>query len=412
VGEHHALGLALRLFAHRAHDRIGGVRRPVHQRLAIGRDIDGQARDLGFDRGARHRRGHPPQHARIKRLGDEVLGAILDGLAAVGRHHAVRHRLARQLGERAGRRRLHRLAHRAGSNVEGAAEDIGEAEHVVDLVGEVRPTGRHQRVGAGLHRVGIGDLGIGVGEREDDRTLGHGLEHRRGHHVGDREAHEHIGAHHRVGEGPPPIVGAREALFVAIEIGAAAVDDALGVDQGDVIAVEAQADEELDAGDGPGAGARDHQLDGGERLAGEIRGVEQPGAGDDRGAVLVIVEHRDAHPLAQLFFDLEAGGGGDVLEVDAAERRLQGSHEVHELVDVGLRDLEIEDVDIGELLEEAGLALHHRLARGGADVAQAEHGGAVGDDGDEVGASGVFPALFRIGGDLEAGLRDTGRIGE
>ena len=47
-------------------------------------------------------------------------------------------------------------------------------------------------------------------------------------------------------------------------------------------------------------------------------------------------------------------------------------------------ELEVEDVDVGELLEEDSLALHHRLAGERADVAEAEHGGAVGDDGDEV----------------------------
>ena len=47
-------------------------------------------------------------------------------------------------------------------------------------------------------------------------------------------------------------------------------------------------------------------------------------------------------------------------------------------------DLEVEDVEVGELLEEIAFALHHRLAGERADVAEAEHGGAVGDDGDEV----------------------------
>ena len=42
-------------------------------------------------------------------------------------------------------------------------------------------------------------------------------------------------------------------------------------------------------------------------------------------------------------------------------------------------DLDVEHVDAGELLEQDGLALHHRLAGQRADIAQAEHGGAVGD---------------------------------
>ena len=57
-----------------------------------------------------------------------------------------------------------------------------------------------------------------------------------------------------------------------------------------------------------------------------------------------------------------------------------------QLVRVGLGDLDVEHVDAREFLEQAGLAFHHRLAGQRADVAQAEHGGAVGDDRDEVAA--------------------------
>ena len=56
---------------------------------------------------------------------------------------------------------------------------------------------------------------------------------------------------------------------------------------------------------------------------GQVAGVDQAGRGDDRGAVLVVVEDRDVHPLAQRLLDDEAVGRGDVLEVDPAEARLE-----------------------------------------------------------------------------------------
>ena len=59
-------------------------------------------------------------------------------------------------------------------------------------------------------------------------------------------------------------------------------------------------------------------------------------------------------------------------------------------VDVLRVELEVEHVDVGELLEQAGLALHHRLAGERADVAEAEHRGAVGDDRDQVAARRVL----------------------
>ena len=54
-----------------------------------------------------------------------------------------------------------------------------------------------------------------------------------------------------------------------------------------------------------------------------------------------------------------------------------------------LGDLDVEHVDAGEFLEQDRLAFHHRLAGERADGAEAEHGGAVGEDGDEILARGV-----------------------
>src|SRR4029079_6976629 len=64
------------------------------------------------------------------------------------------------------------------------------------------------------------------------------------------------------------------------------------------------------------------------------------------------------------------------------------------------------------LLEQAGLALHDRLAGERPDVAQPQHGRALGDDRDQVAARGVLPG--KLGGrrDLQARLGDAGRIRE
>ena len=60
-----------------------------------------------------------------------------------------------------------------------------------------------------------------------------------------------------------------------------------------------------------------------ELAAGQVAGVDQARRGDDRGAVLVVVEDGDVHPLAQRLLDHEAVGRGNVLEVDSAEARLE-----------------------------------------------------------------------------------------
>ena len=114
----------------------------------------------------------------------------------------------------------------------------------------------------------------------------------------------------------------------------------------------------------------------------------------------------------ELLLDVEALGGLDVLEVDAAERRLEARHALDELVRVVLRDLDVEDVDVGEALEEDPLALHDRLAGEGADVAEAEDGRAVRDDGHEVPLARVLVGQVGVALDLEARLGDARRVGE
>ena len=124
-------------------------------------------------------------------------------------------------------------------------------------------------------------------------------------------------------------------------------------------------------------------------LADDLEAVEDRGADDDRGAVLVVVEDRDLHAAAQLALDVEALRRLDVLEVDAAEGRLERGDHLDQLVRIGLVDLDVEDVDAGELLEQDALAFHHRLGSERTDGAEPEHRGAVGDDADQVAARGV-----------------------
>ena len=115
----------------------------------------------------------------------------------------------------------------------------------------------------------------------------------------------------------------------------------------------------------------------------------RPAGGDDGGAVLVVVEDRNVHQLAQALLDDEAFRRLDVLEVDAAEGGPRIAHAVDELVDVLGVDLEVDAVDVGEALEQHRLAFHHRLGGERAEVAQAQHRGAVGDHRDEVALGGV-----------------------
>ena len=76
--------------------------------------------------------------------------------------------------------------------------------------------------------------------------------------------------------------------------------------------------------------------------AGQVQRVDQAGGGDDRGAVLVVMEDRDVHHLAQALLDDEAVRRLDVFQIDAAEGRAQEAHAVDELVDILGVDLEVD----------------------------------------------------------------------
>src|SRR3546814_14379300 len=67
-------------------------------------------------------------------------------------------------------------------------------------------------------------------------------------------------------------------------------------------------------------------LDRREVAPGQITGVDQPGGGDDRGAMLVVMEHRNVHAVLQRGFDAEAIGRGDNLQVYDAKARREPLH--------------------------------------------------------------------------------------
>ncbi len=127
--------------------------------------------------------------------------------------------------------------------------------------------------------------------------------------------------------------------------------------------------------------------------------------------MLIVVEDRDVEGRLQALLDLEALRGGDVLEVDPAEHGGQADHGLDDLVGVAHVEADREAVDAGELLEQERLALHHRQGRLRADVAEAEHGRAVGDDGDRVLLDGQVVHARRVGGDDVAHPGHTRRVG-
>ena len=188
----------------------------------------------------------------------------------------------------------------------------------------------------------------------------------------------------------------------------AAVDDAVDVGHDDVLrpGVEQQLE---DGGAGRTRAAHDepHVR---ELLADDAQRVAQGGERDDGGAVLVVVEDGDVELLAQPRLDLEAARRRDVLEVDAGEHRGDRLDGADDLLGVGGVEADREGVDVGEPLEQRRLALHDRQRRERADVAEPEHRGAVGDDGDGVALDRQAAGVLGVLGDRQADPGDARRV--
>src|ERR1019366_2176449 len=129
-------------------------------------------------------------------------------------------------------------------------------------------------------------------------------------------------------------------------------------------------------------------------------------------AALVIVEDRDLHRLFKRLLDIKALWRFDVFEVDAAEGGLQQLAGLDDLVGIMCIQFDVEHVDVSEPLEQDTFAFHDRLAGQGADVAQSQHGGAVGYHRHQIAFGGVLECILRVLLDLQAGIGDSRCVGE
>jgi len=124
------------------------------------------------------------------------------------------------------------------------------------------------------------------------------------------------------------------------------------------------------------------------------------------------MKHRNAHAGLEFFFNVEALGRFDVFQVDAAQGGFECGNDFNQFVGVALGQLDVKHVDAGKFLEQAAFALHHRLARQRANVAQTQHGGAVGDHADQIAAAGVVISQVRVGLNVQAGVGHARRVSQ
>src|SRR5699024_8774563 len=245
---------------------------------------------------------------------------------------------------------LHGVVDVPGPHRQGPLEQAGEAQYVVDLVGEVAAPGGDDPDAPGFGLVGH-DLGGGVGHGKDDGVFGHMAAHFSGQAAGLGEDDKDVRAIDGLGQAALDLAGVghfAQPVLVGFGAVAALVKDAELVHRDDVF----------------GPGGHQHLDDGGAGRAGSVQddvhilhlfahhpqSVDKGGGDHDGGAVLVVVKDRDVQLFFQSLLDLKALGALDVLQVDAAKGGGDGPAGRDDAGRVGGVDADGEGVHPAELL--------------------------------------------------------------
>ena len=138
-------------------------------------------------------------------------------------------------------------------------------------------------------------------------------------HPTGRQAQENIGTDDdlaqraRIG-----LLGELDLVFVH-QLGAPFIDHACQIGDKNVLARDAQLDEQAQAGQRRSTCARGHQLDLFGVFADHLQAIEQGCAHHNGRAMLVVMEDRNLHAVAQLALHIKTIRRFDVFEVDAAK---------------------------------------------------------------------------------------------
>ncbi len=124
--------------------------------------------------------------------------------------------------------------------------------------------------------------------------------------------------------------------------------------------------------------------------------------------MLVVVKHRNIHPLAELTLHVETFGCFDVFEHNAAEGGFERRNNIDELFRVSFVNFQIEGVDVGEFFHEDRFALHDGLRCQRTNGAQSQNSGAITDDRNQIASCGYLGGVKRVLNDVLTGMGNAG----
>ena len=275
----------------------------------------------------------------------------------------------------------------------------------------VRTPGRHDDVIADFHGRVVADFRFGIGQCEDDGIFGHPGNHGRLDQPAFAQSQEYVGTvHGRLERIEPAIVGV--PLLGGIKPFAPGVDVAFAVEHVHLVGGHAQLFVQVQTAHGRGSSAADNDADVLNGFLSQFQGIQQGSSRNDGRSVLVVMHDGNVQFGLQAAFNFKCLRGFDVFQVDAAKRRCNGLDGGDELLRIARVHFNVKHIDVGEYFKQHALPFHHRLARLGANVAQPEHRGAVGDHRDQIAFGCVVVDVLLVSCNGFAGLRHPRTVGQ
>ena len=186
--------------------------------------------------------------ARVKRLGNQVLRPESQLFAGIGGSHHLALLGLGQLGDGVHRRDFHLDRDGRGAGIQGATENIGKTQDVVDLVRVVGAAGGHHGVTAHCLDVFRGDFGIWVGQGKNDGVRCHLLNHGRFEHTTGGQPEKNVGVRNDVTQGSRFGFLGKDDFVLVHQLGTALVHHPCQVGDKNILARYAQLDQEAQAG--------------------------------------------------------------------------------------------------------------------------------------------------------------------
>ena len=383
------------------------------QLLAVSLPVgDGTARHstLHGRTGNRHR--HLGNETRIDGFRNEIVGTEGEITHIVGAVHNIGNRTPCQVGNGTHGRHLHLFVDGGGSRIKSTSENVGETDDIVDLVGVVGTTRRHDYVGTSLLGSLVGDFGDRICQGKNNGFRSHGAHHFLREDVALGKTDEDIGPLHRLCKGMDIGTGSGKFLFLRRKPRTIHRNDALGIEHHNVFLTGTEGTVKPRTTDGSRTGTVDDNADILNLLACHLNGIDETGARDDGRAVLVVVHDGDVELLLQTTLNFKAFRSLDILKVYATERGGYGLHGSDETLRILLVDLNVKGIHTGINFKKEALSFHYRLSAHGTDVAQSEHGCTVGDDCHQVSLVGIAVGIGGCFLDFQTGFSHTRTVSQ